>query len=148
MIDKILSWLDEKGIKYEKHENMAIIPYESTIVAVRYVPWLEKLHLVEIIATVALDVKPSLELFKFLLERNAEIPFGKFTYVENGVDAKPTVYFSHSLLAEKLDREEFETALSSIMGYADEYDEKVAELGGGKTAEAYFREKKEGGEKQ
>ncbi|RLF03368.1 MAG: hypothetical protein DRJ64_08395 [Thermoprotei archaeon] len=136
MMDKILSWLEEMNVKYTRHENAAIIPYESTIVEVRYVPW-GKLHLVEIIATVAIEVTPNIELFKFLLEKNAEIPFGKFTYVEKGLDAKPTIFFSHSLLAEKLDKEEFDTALNSILSYADEYDEKIAKMGAGKTFREY-----------
>ena len=138
MIDKIFGWLEENNIKYTKHENAAIIPYESTIVEIRYVPW-GSLHLIEIIATVAIDVKPNMELFKFLLEKNAEIPFGKFTFVEKGLDAKPTIFFSHSLLAEKLEKEEFDTALNSILSYADEYDEKIAEMGSGKTFKEYSK---------
>ena len=140
-LEKVRSWLEEMNLKFEEGKDILVIPYESTLIAVREVQWREGRSIVEIVATVAVDVKESLELFKFLMAKNAEIPFGKFVYVENGVDALPTIYFAHSLLAEKLDKEEFEAALTTVMGFSDEYDEKVAELGGGKTYREYVRER-------
>jgi len=140
-IGDIEGWLKEKNIKFEKAGQTIVIPFESTLVAIREFSWKEGLNIIEIIATVAVEVKPSLDLFRFLLERNAETPFGKFTFVEKGLDMKPTVFFTHSLLGAKLDKIEFEEALNTIISFADFYDEKIAELGQGKTFRDYSKEK-------
>ena len=143
MSENIKKWLEENGVRYEVFNNMLLIPYESTLVMIRTVEWNEK-KIVEVIASVAIDIKPNIGLFKFLLEKNAEIPFGKFSFVEEGIDKKPTVFYSHYLLEKFMQKEEFEASLAAVMAVADTFDEDVAKLGNGLTFREYAQKMKEG----
>lgn len=144
MSEDIKKWLEENGVRYEIFNNMFLIPYESTLVMIHTVEWNEK-KIVEVIASVAIDIKPNMELFKFLLEKNSEIPFGKFSFVEEGIDKKPTVFYSHYLLEKFMQKEEFEASLATVMAVAYTFDEDVAKLGGGLTFREYVQKMGEGG---
>ncbi len=142
--DFIKEWLEENGLSFDVVDGMYVIPYESTIVIVRRAKWSDH-DIVEITATVAIGVKDKPELLKFLLAKNAEIPLGKFSFVEEGLDGKPTVFYSHYMLEKYLEKEEFRASLAAVMAVADMFDEKIAELGEGSTSRDYILKAQEKG---
>ena len=54
--EKVRSWLEEMNLKFDEGKDILVIPYESTLIAVREVQWREGLSIVEIVATVVVDV--------------------------------------------------------------------------------------------
>lgn len=79
-------------------------------------------------AVVALAVKPTPALFQFLISR--EYTFGHLAFAE-GVDGA-TITFNHSLLGEHLDWDEFNWAASTVTLVADELDDVIVEMFGGR----------------
>lgn len=68
------------------------------------------------------------ELTKFLLKANGNLRFGKFCLTND----ETMILFGHCLLGDKMDREELQTVMLAIVGTADEYDDKVVGMAGGK----------------
>jgi hypothetical protein len=84
---------------------------------------------VHVIAIVTRDSRITPELTKFLLETNANLRFGAFCLTNDG-----GVIFKQGLLGEKLDREELQMAILAAAVTADEYDDKIIQMAGGKRA--------------
>ena len=92
--------------------------------------WGEKEQtLVKLSAAVSLEIKKiSPELTRFLAEKNNQLLFGKFSLdMPNN-----TVWYEHVLLGDSLDIEELFTSLAAIALTADEYDEQISKMSGGK----------------
>ena len=68
------------------------------------------------------------ELTRFIAETNEQLLFGKFT-----LDSKNmAVFYKHALLGDFLDREELIQAVAVVVSTADNYDEQVTKMVGGK----------------
>ncbi|MCB9764279.1 MAG: YbjN domain-containing protein [Alphaproteobacteria bacterium] len=72
------------------------------------------------------DFEPTLDLVREILRLNAEVLFGAFILFDEN-----TLCFSATLLGDKLDFEEFETALSYVAQVSDDYDDMLQDLAGG-----------------
>ena len=69
------------------------------------------------------------ELMSDLLCENASLPFGAFGLMGD------YIVFKHCILGgQHMDESEFMQSLNSVAGRADEYDNKIIEKFGGKTA--------------
>lgn len=102
--------------------------YGSTMAMVIPADWNDR-TLVRLLAAVALEVtQVTPELTRFLAEENNKLLFGKFSL---DMQAK-AVWYEHALLGDFLDVEELYTALGAIVTTADQYDEQVCKLSGGK----------------
>ncbi len=89
---------------------------------------------VRFVATMLADVHPSMDLLGRLLRLNTEVLLGAFLLFEDG-----TLAFSHTLLGDHLDFEEFEYALHYVAQVGDDYDEELQAVAGGLRAEEILR---------
>jgi hypothetical protein len=89
---------------------------------------------VRFVATMLAEVTPSMELLARLLRLNTEVLLGAFLLFEDG-----TLAFSHTLLGDHLDFEEFEYALTYVAQVGDDYDEELQVIAGGLRAEDILR---------
>lgn len=104
--------------------------HESTQVFVKVSSFLEDHTAVEIWAITNVEVPPSPELFRYIALNNHWM-FGalRASEEESGV----SVLFAHSLLGDFLDQAEFERAIVAVAVTADEVDDKIKYLFGGRV---------------
>ena len=126
---KVENYLRQKQLNYEvRNDGTYHVPYGSTVAVVRVLPWNERI-LVKVFSPVALQITQiTPELTRFLATENTNLIFGKFS-----LDAEQNaVWYEHSLLGDNLDMEELYVTVGAIVTTADNYDEKVCEMAGGK----------------
>jgi len=125
---KVERFLRESGLSYEvKPDGSLLLRQGSTAVQVRALQW-NKHTIVRVLAPVALNLqKVTPDLTLFLLERNNELLFGKFSLDT----ANRAVWYEHVLLGDFLDAEELIVAVTTIAITADRYDDEVAAHGRG-----------------
>ena len=104
------------------------VKFGSTLLEISITPFEEDNAVIEILAYCVQGVDPSAELMRELLALNSQLPLGGFSLL--GTD----VFFSHAFIGRKLQPEQLIASLSSVAAIADEYDEKIVERYGGKTA--------------
>ena len=128
---KIESCLTRLQVNYsEKPDGAYWLKQGSTIVAVKAFEK-GKRAFVKLSAPVALEIsKITPELTRFLVEKNYELLFGKFSLDTKG----ETIWFEHVLLGDYLDAEELFIGVAAVAGTADEYDEQVSKMADGKRA--------------
>ena len=80
-------------------------------------------------APVVFDVEPSEELCRFLLEANEGLLFGGFALTQDSA-----VIFRHSILGDSMDPDELAASVSLVLATADDYDDRLVERFGGRTA--------------
>jgi hypothetical protein len=80
-------------------------------------------------------VRPQLELVMRILRLNTEVLFGAFLLFEDD-----TLSFTHTILGDRLDFEEFSHALEYVARVSDNHDEELQALAGGKRAEDILAE--------
>lgn len=126
---KVESYLREKGLSYEvRPDGNLWLRQGSTLVVINIADWGER-TLVRLAAPVALNItQVTPELTRFLAEKNHQLLFGKFSLDTQGNG----VWYEHVLLGDYLDAEELVVAVAAIALTADELDEEVARLSGGK----------------
>jgi len=126
---KVESYLRQKQLSYEVKPNGSLwIRQGSTVVVVSPSDWGER-TLVKLAAPVALNItKVSPELTRFLVEKNFELLFGKFSLDTNG----NAIWYEHVLLGDSLDAEALFVAVAAVALTADQYDEEVAKMAQGK----------------
>lgn len=117
-------------------EPLYIFRFGSTAVVVSLMVDEDDKHTwVRFSATTLSDFEPSAALVREVLRLNAEVLFGAFRLLPDN-----TLYFSATLLGDKLDFEEFETALAHVAQVSDDYDDRLQELAGGHRAEDLLKE--------
>lgn len=79
--------------------------------------------------------QPQLELVTRILRLNTEVLFGSFLLFEDD-----TLSFTHTLLGDTLEFEEFSHALDYVARVSDNHDEELQALAGGKRAEDLLAE--------
>lgn len=127
--NKIQTYLRQKNLSYEVKPNGSLwIRQGSTLLIVDALMWNER-TLVRLTAPVALNIsKITPELTRFLLEKNHQLLFGKFSLDPE----EKAVLYEHVLLGDDLDVEELFVAVATIALAADQNDEQVAKMAGGK----------------
>ena len=91
---------------------------------------------VRFVSTLLTDVDMSQALIERVLNLNTEVLFGTFLLFPED----RTLAFAATILGDKLDLEEFETALRYVARVSDDYDDVLQELAGGQRAEDLLRE--------
>lgn len=129
--NKVEGFLGLLEMKYTKgNTGYYYIDYGSTYAGI-FIHQREGVYVVGIGAPVALEIKSfGSELAKYLCEENYNLIFGKFGLDEKG----KAIWFTHSICAEHMKAEEFMISLAAVMTTANEYDDKVARMAGGKRA--------------
>jgi hypothetical protein len=124
---RVRTFLDELGIDSEEtNPGLHVLRYGSTIVTVS--TFVEGNETFCRFATIMLtEFAPNLDLLQRLLRLNTEVLFGSFLLFEDD-----TLSFSATLLGNHLDADEFEVALRYVAGIADEFDDELQALGGGR----------------
>ena len=127
---KIQRYLSEKGLSYEVNPQGAYaLRQGSTKVFIRPLKFGENQTVVKIFAPVSMELKRiTSELTRFLASENYRLLFGKFSLdVENKV-----IWYEHTLLGDFLDVEELYEAVVAVALMADQYDEQISGMAGGK----------------
>jgi hypothetical protein len=128
---KIGRYLRTDNLHYEVRPNGDYgVRHGSTMVFIQPRMWGD-LTLVQLLAPVSLEISTvTPQLTRYLCEMNNEMLFGKFS-----LDVREkAIWCEHTLLRDFLDPDELLVAVESIVTAADDHDEKVAEMSGGKRA--------------
>lgn len=110
-------------------EGIFLFKHGSTVVMMSVFEQEERCW-VRFVATVLAEVTPSVDLLTRLLRLNTEVIAGAFLLFDDG-----TLGFAHTLMAEKLDFEEFSWGLNYVAAVGDDYDEELQGIAGGLRAE-------------
>lgn len=104
-----------------------ILQRGSTHVDVQVISY-NNLPAVRSMAPVTIGSRIDMDLMRFLLLKNAGLPFGAF-----GLDQRGVVGFSHTILATSMDKEELSASVNTVLVLADEFDDQIVARWGGKT---------------
>lgn len=130
---KIKPWLAdlcrEDPLVEQDDQALFILPLGSAAAVVEILPWNENETVITIRAYVATDVALSPDLMLFLLQQNAQIPFGAFS-----VDEAGDIRFEHALVGSTCDPLELTTAVKAVLEVADTYDDKITQTWGGQRS--------------
>lgn len=115
-------------------EGIFMLKYGSTVVMVSLFE--DNGHsYVRFASTMLAGVEAKLDLVMRLLRLNTEVLFGAFLLFEDD-----TVSFTHTLLGDHVDFEEFRHALAYVARVSDDHDEALQALAGGQRAEELLAE--------
>jgi len=103
--------------------------YGSANIQISVVPVGQDRSVVRIVSCLITDVEISGGLCRYLLELNAELPFGGFSLDEDGA-----ICISHTLVGQTLDKDEIAASVTSICEVADRYDDVIRDNYGGKRS--------------
>ena len=115
-------------------EGIFMFKYGSTVVMVSLFEDDERAY-VRFASTMLTGVRPQLELVMRILRLNTEVLFGSFLLFEDD-----TLSFTHTLLGDNLDFEEFAHTLAYVARVSDNHDEELQALAGGLRAEDVLSE--------
>lgn len=133
--DRVLDFMGRLNLDNDQNdEGIFFLRYGSTVVMISLFEEKERTYC-RFAATVLMDVKPKLELVVRLLRLNTEVLFGAFLLFEDN-----TLAFTHTLLGETMDFNEFQHALEYVAKVADDHDEELQALAGGERAEDLLQE--------
>ena len=130
LADRVGDYLLRMEVDTERTDEGIFFFRQGSTVVMMSVFEQENHRWVRLVATMLADVTPSMELLARLLRLNTEVLLGAFLLFEDG-----TLAFSHTLLGDHLDFEEFECALTYVAQVGDDYDEELQALAGGRRAE-------------
>jgi hypothetical protein len=122
--------LTEQELAYDVDKDGDIaLQQGSTRVFLRAMDLTEEHTLVKIFAPVSVEISRfNADVGQALLEANASLVFGKFSLdTENRV-----IWFEHMLLGKHLDAETLLVGIGMIASTADDYDETVSNMAGGR----------------
>lgn len=121
------------GEKYDHYvaeiDQKFVISKGSAVVNVSVKPWHEEDCIVQALAHVVTGARMTPELIKFLLRENSRAPFGAF-----GLYFDDTITFSHSVAGTNLDLNELGITVRHVAFMADEYDDLIRDIAGGRRA--------------
>lgn len=128
---KITAYLDQNSITYDIDERGSYhFRHGTTLVFIQPIEW-RNYTLVKVFAPLAVDVtRADNDLAFFLADRNLNLLFGKLS-LDVG---RRSIWLEHTLLGDTLDAPELILTLEFIAFVADEFDEQIAEVAGGKRA--------------
>ena len=114
-------------------EDALVLQEGSTFVYVRVAAIGERQAGVEIFSYVVVEVDVTEALMRYLLTYNLKLFLGGFGLVidDNG---KGTVVLTHTVLGDTMDKEQLYTGVTAVARVADDLDDKIVHMFGGKTA--------------
>ncbi len=134
---RIESVLGESDAYRKVEDGLYVIKQGSAYVMVNVLPWGEDRAVVRCAAQVLVGVDRSLDLAWDLLKLNSMMRFGSFAFVPDG----NRIYFIHAILGgETLDAEEIVATVAQVALVADEYDDKIAAVYGGRRMQDLLEE--------
>jgi T3SS (YopN, CesT) and YbjN peptide-binding chaperone 1 len=114
-------------------DDTFVLQEGSTFVYIRTFPIGDKKSGVEIFSYVVVDVEVTEELMRYLLTYNLRLMLGAFG-LSSGEDEKGRVLLTHTILGDRMDREELYASVSAIARVADDLDDQIVAAFGGRTA--------------
>lgn len=130
LADRVSAYLVRLDLDPDRSpEGIFMLRYGSTVVMLSLFEDGDQTF-VRMASTMLAGVEPKLELVTRILRLNTEVLFGAFLLFEDD-----TVSFTHTLLGDQLDFEEFKFTLAYVARVSDEHDEALQALAGGERAE-------------
>jgi hypothetical protein len=114
-------------------DDTFVLQEGSTFVYIRTFPIGDKKSGVEIFSYVVIDVEVTKELMRYLLTYNLRLMLGAFG-LSLGENERGRVLLTHTILGDRMDREELYASVSAIARVADDLDDQIVAAFGGKTA--------------
>lgn len=105
------------------------VTYQSAVVFVRVRDWMDSGTVVKIFSHVLRDIKVTPEVYKWVATNSINPMFGAFGLAEGD---HPTILLSHNLLGDSLDPDELLNAVAAVAIMADEQDDKLQKMFGGR----------------
>ena len=134
---RIEAVLSESDAYRKVEDGLYVVKQGSAYVMVNVIPWGEDRAVVRCAAQVLVGVDRSEELAWGLLKLNSLMRFGSFAFVPDG----NRIYFIHAILGgETLDAEEIVATVGQVALVADEYDDKIAAVYGGRRMQDLLEE--------
>ncbi|NET30443.1 MAG: YbjN domain-containing protein [Cyanothece sp. SIO1E1] len=130
--EKITPWMEElidASVLTLEDEPVFISNFGSAVASTKVVPWGDEDALIVTRAYVVTDIDITPNLTYYLLRENDGIYFGRFA-----IDSENDIVFEHSLVGSTCDPEELKTSVTSVIKFADEYDDEIVEQWGGQRA--------------
>lgn len=118
----------------QNEEGMFMLKYGSTVVMVSTFESGSHAY-VRFASTMLTGVQPQLDLVMRILRLNTEVVYGAFLLFEDN-----TLSFTHTLLGDSIDFEEFNHALTYVAQVSDNHDDELQALAGGMRAEDVLAE--------
>ncbi|MDP2312522.1 MAG: YbjN domain-containing protein [Pseudomonadota bacterium] len=135
LADRVSDFLVRMDIDPDRNpEGIFLLKYGSTVVMVSVFED-EDHAFVRFASTLLSGARPQLELVMRLLRMNTEVLFGAFLLFEDD-----TVSFTHTLLGDTVNYDEFAHALRYVARVSDDHDEELQALAGGQRAEEILAE--------
>ncbi len=133
--ERVTTYLGNMELTPEQSEDgLYLFKYGSTVVMISLFDEAEDTFC-RFASIMLKDFEPSLELLHRILRLNTEVLFGSFLLFEDN-----TLSFSHTLLGNHMDYDEFERSLRYVAKVSDDYDDELQALGGGQRAEDVLKE--------
>ena len=122
-------------VKLRRNGGFAI-EHGSTACIVEVMDWVPDKDgapqsLVRVSAPIGRDVRPSPDLFKWIVTEAQQVLFGKIGLYDQG-DGHTFLVFEHILLGDFIDSAELTTAVLAVIFSADKLDDEVLQRFGGK----------------
>lgn len=130
-LNKIRSFMNSSKAQINElsGQNAFWVREGSAIVNIHVEKFREDSAIVSIFSNVVRGAKLDAKLLQYLLELNAKLNFGAFALHNN------IIIFKYDIVGGKhMDFEEFKNALIIVALISDEYDNKIIDVFGGKTA--------------
>jgi hypothetical protein len=130
--ERILPWMRELfgGLLSESSDGFSVAVRIGSAVAETHVgPWGHDETTITTRARVVEGAELSTHLLYYLMRKNLEVRFGAF-----GVDEEGTIVYSHSIVGSTCDRQELRASVHSVVAIADQYDDEIVRMAGGRRA--------------
>lgn len=127
--EKVRDYLTQLfGESYATHREspMFQIEHGSTKANILVMPFGDGRAVVDVRAYVVMGAELTQDLLKYLLRENDAFVLGAF-----GIDDDDDVFFSHSMVADDLDKAELRASVYAVAATADRYDDEIKRRWGG-----------------
>lgn len=102
----------------------------SAMVTVTVYPWDDNDAALVTQSCLVTDVEITPELMHFLLRESYNTSFGAFS-----LDEEEDIWFSHTIVGSRADKEELRASIMAVLHVADKYDDEIVSRFGGQRAE-------------
>jgi len=129
---KVQTWLNELyPIVRQPFATLPVfsIPLGSAIAMVEVMAWGEAEAIIATSSFVVTEVEITADLMHFLLSENAQSEFGVFS-----IDDFGNIRLHSTILGSSCDRQKLKNAVTAVLAAADNYDDQIVSLWGGKRA--------------
>jgi hypothetical protein len=106
-----------------------IVPVGSATAMIEVLPWGVDESVISAWSYVVTGAEITNELMRFLLDQNFNLQFGAFSLDKDG-----DIRFQASLIGSSCDKNELQTSVTTVLEAADEFDDRIIKIWGGKRA--------------